>query len=83
MKIILKKDEVEKLENAGLCILDCDAEDPDITFERLEGKRLWKMDIHHSQEEPRYVYTQLIVPEEMVKQYVETAGGVFEIRPVL
>jgi len=83
MKIILKKDEVEKLENAGLCILDCDAEDPDITFERLEGKRLWKMDIHHRQEEPRYVYTQLIVPEEMVKQYVETAGGVFEIRHAL
>jgi len=86
MRIVLKEDEVKKLESAGLCTLDCDAKNPDITFERLDGKGVWKMDIHHEQHEPSglddwdgpcYVYTQLIVPEEMVKQYVEAAGGVF------
>lgn len=87
MKITLDKDGIKELERTGLCVLDCDAENPEITFEKLEGKGVWKMDIHHEQYEqcglddwdgPCYVYTQLIVPETMVKQYVEAAGGVFE-----
>ena len=87
MKITLDKDGIKELERTGLCVLDCDAENPEITFERLEVKGFWKMEIHHEQYElnssdewdgPYLVHTQLMVPEIMVKQYVEAAGGVFE-----
>lgn len=79
MKIELYEEEVKKLEEAGLVSLDYDAEDYDISFEKIEDKNVWRMYIHHGMYDlDVYVHTQLIVPEAMVKQYVEAAGGVFE-----
>lgn len=81
IKIVLDGSAVDKLEKADLLEIEQSAEDIEISFEKIPDKDDWKMTINFvvgmSESDcggSYYGHISTIVPESMVKRYMETAG---------